>query len=503
MYNEDDEGILDDWIDSLSEAEAIYYYNLLSGVYDESDEYDEYYDEYYEEEEDSPVLNEMTRRCNPTCNLENPYGGLRKIKCEQPTCSIKCKKGACGSDNSGEYIKPKPGTKTISFECENECKGAVVLMTGTRAGMNLQKVKSDPNVKATFSCAKHAGTKPCSPKVVAFYNLKEAEITGCKYPEISQINFRNIDHASIVIPGASVPAACKSGVSFKDVSIYTQKVGSMTIDVNQDGSFTEILLDVRGVDGAVKINCNNKGSCNKLVVRYQKSRCKKRETIEVTCAMGACQSLEFIHESFNDKFGGLPKFCWGKTQTVIPKIKMHPMAALTDVKIKTLNKATPPSQCTNTTVWYDPHAKRNEGHYILATEATTPPATPTWTVCVKLTKNKEYNAHTQRKINRNIENKGKNVKRTTGKLGQEIRKGVNTAGVALGVAGGIVGAATAPTGAGPIVAVAMGTFGAVLPMGFEAIHNLVLLHRNQNLGKFVVKWEDSNTHRFFNKEAYT
>eukprot|EP01084_Bolivina_argentea_P071097 129292_1 len=78
MYNEwnDDEGILDDWIDSLSNNEAIYYYNLLSGVYDESDEYGEYHDEYYEEEEDSPVLNEMTRRCNPTCNLENPYGGL-------------------------------------------------------------------------------------------------------------------------------------------------------------------------------------------------------------------------------------------------------------------------------------------------------------------------------------------------------------------------------------------------------------------------------------------
>eukprot|EP01083_Nonionella_stella_P030755 84252_1 len=123
LYYEDDEGILDDWIDSLSDGEAIYYYNLLSGVYDESDEYDEYYDEYYEEEEDSHVLNEMTKKCGATCNLENPYGGLRKIKCEQD---------ACGSDNSGEYIKPKQGTKDISFECEDECKGAVVLMTGTR-----------------------------------------------------------------------------------------------------------------------------------------------------------------------------------------------------------------------------------------------------------------------------------------------------------------------------------------------------------------------------------
>eukprot|EP01084_Bolivina_argentea_P071094 129289_1 len=52
MYNEDDEGILDDWIDSLSDGEAIYYYNLFNGAYyddnydDNYNDFGEYYDGY-------------------------------------------------------------------------------------------------------------------------------------------------------------------------------------------------------------------------------------------------------------------------------------------------------------------------------------------------------------------------------------------------------------------------------------------------------------------------
>eukprot|EP01084_Bolivina_argentea_P071093 129288_1 len=93
LYYEDDEGILDDWIDSLSDGEAIYYYNLFNGAYyddnydDNYNDFGEYYDgyhnqfddaEFYEEEEDTPFLPTKERSCKKQCSLKTKFGGLRK-----------------------------------------------------------------------------------------------------------------------------------------------------------------------------------------------------------------------------------------------------------------------------------------------------------------------------------------------------------------------------------------------------------------------------------------
>eukprot|EP01084_Bolivina_argentea_P257255 433378_1 len=463
MYNEDDEGILDDWIDSLSEAEAIYYYNLLNG-----NEYDDNYDDY-EEEEDPKILKEIQKFCKPKCVLQHPIVGLRKSKCKQQSpaadCVVQCEKDAC----INEYIKPEQGVNTITFECKDVCKDAVVLITGTVAGGNkLMATRASTDINGTFKCDNTATpANPCSPQFVGFYNLKKAEITGVAYLQNSQINFKLIDEVNIDISG--------TGAVFKDVSIYTEKVKSLTINVNQENSFQEILLDVRGVDGAVEINCKKKGACNKLVVRYQKSRCGKEETIKIKCDVAdACESLIFIHESFKDKFGRWKFGCMWK-KTVTPQLQIHPGTAFKDLDFK--NTPTPCGSTTaKTIVLYDPHEKHNEGLYQFEGDH----------VCLKLTKDDEYNANQLVEIKKR--NKGHNIQRTHGKMGQQIKKGFEIATAGIGVVGGIVGAITIPWC--PPVGAAVAGVAAVLPLAHEAVNALILHHKNMNLKVFHIKWED-------------